>query len=255
MRAYEGDICPNIRGRLNNRLDETGSNCIALWSGDKLYQVNCFSGQQFTCDLATHTCSCRKWDLTGFPYPHAIAAINECHEDVDDYVDHWFRKETYMKSYEPIVYPLNGKEMWTHTRVLGPIPPNVKKQAGRPKQLRKRGNDEPGDSTKLKRRNTTTTCSKCGKLGHNKRSCKGQPLARNESGTRQRLPLKSNDRSGTPQRSSQAPHSSSQPTVATPTRRSQRQTQQSSSQPPPTTWSSLGGSKGRKKGAQTEGRK
>ncbi|KAH7847149.1 hypothetical protein Vadar_022543 [Vaccinium darrowii] len=67
--------------------------------------------------------------------------------------------------------------------------------------------------------------------------------------------LKSNDRSGTPQRSSQAPHSSSQPTVATPTRRSQRQAQQSSSQPPPTTRSSLGGSRGRKKGAQSGGRK
>ncbi|KAH7834908.1 hypothetical protein Vadar_020838 [Vaccinium darrowii] len=225
MRAYNGDICPNIRSRLNKRIDDVGSNCIAQWSRERIYQVNCFNGQQFTCDLATHTCSCRRWDLTGIPCPHGIAAIHECNEDVDEYVAHWFRKETYMANYEPIIYPLHGMDMWTPTRVIGPLPPNVKKQAGRPKKLRKRGNDEPRDTTTLKRRNTTTTCSQCGKLGHNKRSCKGQPIPRKQTARRSNLAL---GRNVGPESSRQATmgstrgrqKSSSQPTMSTPTRRS-----------------------------------
>ncbi|KAH7846727.1 hypothetical protein Vadar_017414 [Vaccinium darrowii] len=166
-------------------------------------------------------------------------------------------KETYMASYEPIIYPLNGMYMWTPTRVIGPLPPNVKKQAGRPKKLKKRGNDEPRDSTTLKRRNTTTTCSQCGKLGHNKRSCKGQPIPRKQTARRSNLAL---GRNVGLESSSQATmdctrgkqatmgsargrqKSSSQSTMSTPTRRSQRQAQQSSTQPP------MGSTRGRKKG-------
>ncbi|KAH7852996.1 hypothetical protein Vadar_031873 [Vaccinium darrowii] len=190
-------------------------------------------------------------------------AIHECNEDVDEYVAHWFRKETYMASYKPMIYPLNGMDMWTPTGVIGPLPPDVKKQAGRPKKLRKRGNDEPRESTTLKRRNTTTTCSQCGKLGHNKRSCKGQPIPKKQTGRRSNLAL---GRNAAPESSSQAqqcgrqgaqkgsqatmgtprqgagPKSLSQPTMGTPTRRSQRQAQQSSTQP------LMGSTRGRKKG-------
>lgn len=39
---------------------------------------------------------------------------------------------------------------------------------------------EDANATKLKRGNTTTTCSTCGTLGHNKRGCKGGPVAEKE---------------------------------------------------------------------------
>ncbi|KAF7129371.1 hypothetical protein RHSIM_Rhsim10G0030500 [Rhododendron simsii] len=82
--------------------------------------------------------------------------------------------------------PLN---MWPKTGVIGPLPPNVKIQVGRPKKLRKRGSDEPQTDTKLKRRNTTTTCAQCGNLGHNKRTCKGQPVIENQGTIRAKLPV------------------------------------------------------------------
>ncbi|XP_028109405.1 uncharacterized protein LOC114308113 [Camellia sinensis] len=56
------------------------------------------------------------------------------------------------------------------------LPPKVKKQPGKPKKLRMREKNEPQNPHKLKRKHTTTTCSTCGKLGHNRRSCKGQPM-------------------------------------------------------------------------------
>ncbi|XP_058224864.1 uncharacterized protein LOC131334019 isoform X1 [Rhododendron vialii] len=187
MREYTGVLCPNIRCRLNKRSDYASANCLAYWSGERIYQVHCFSGEQVTVDLTDHTCTCRKWDLTGFPCAHAIAAIEYNHENVDEYVDHWFTKQTCMASYEPIIYPMNGADMWPKTGVIGPLPPNVKIQSGRPKKLRKRGPDEPQIDTKLKRRNTTTTCAQCGNLGHNKRTCKGQPVTENQGTTRAKL--------------------------------------------------------------------
>ncbi|KAI8568862.1 hypothetical protein RHMOL_Rhmol02G0233400 [Rhododendron molle] len=101
-----------------------------------------------------------------------------------DMVDPQF-KDTYMASYEPIIYPINGSEMWPRTGQPPIIPPKCRRQPGRPKKARRKQPEESEDAnaTKLKRGNTTTTCSTCGTLGHNKRGCKGGPVA--EKGTRQ----------------------------------------------------------------------
>lgn len=92
MREYTGVLCPNIRSRLNKRSDYASTNCLAYWSGERIYQVHFFSGERVTVDLTAHTCTCRKWDLTSFPCAHAIAAIEYNHENTDEYVDHWFTK-------------------------------------------------------------------------------------------------------------------------------------------------------------------
>ncbi|KAI8572143.1 hypothetical protein RHMOL_Rhmol01G0175700 [Rhododendron molle] len=210
MREHTDVLCPNIKSRLNKRSDYASANCVAAWSGERIYQINCFSGEQVIVDLASHTCTCRKWDLTGFPCAHAIVAIEFNHENVDEYVAHWFTKQTYMASYEPIIYPMNGADMWPNTGVIGPLPPNVKKQAGRPKKLRKRGLDEPQIGTKLKRRNTTTTCAQCGMLGHNKRTCKGQPVTQKQGTTREKLPVRKKKSTTT-----KVQESASQPTIGT----------------------------------------
>ena len=79
-----------------------------------------------------------------------------------------------MAAYEPIVYPINGSQMWPKTGLPSLKPPKIKRQAGRPKKLRKRQFNEPRDSTHMRRDNKTTKCSVCGSFGHNKRGCKGQ---------------------------------------------------------------------------------
>ena len=83
-----------------------------------------------------------------------------------------------MASYEPSIYPVNGPDMWVRTGLRGKLPPNVKRQPERPKKQRESEADEPvKNATKLRRKNTTTTCSQCGNLGHNK-SYKGQSMAK-----------------------------------------------------------------------------
>ncbi|CAL5341075.1 unnamed protein product [Camellia sinensis] len=53
--------------------------------------------------------------------------------------------------------------------------PDVKQRVGRPRLKKRKDTDVPIDaidSSKLGRRGTQMTCKNCGKLGHNKRTCK-----------------------------------------------------------------------------------
>ncbi|KAL4355209.1 hypothetical protein GQ457_06G006110 [Hibiscus cannabinus] len=55
------------------------------------------------------------------------------------------------------------------------IPPIIRRPVGRPKKNRKKEADEALTATgRLGKTGVQMTCSKCGKTGHNKRSCKGQ---------------------------------------------------------------------------------
>ncbi|KAE9461761.1 hypothetical protein C3L33_06323, partial [Rhododendron williamsianum] len=101
------------------------------------------------------------------------------------------------------------------------------KMQGRPKKLRKRGLDEPQTGTKLKRRNTTTTCAQCGMLGHNKRTCKGQPITQKQGTTREKIPVRKKKSTAT-----RVQESASQPTIGTTrTNASQPDMRTSGSQP------------------------
>ncbi|XP_071738795.1 uncharacterized protein [Rutidosis leptorrhynchoides] len=46
-----------------------------LWSGNEIYQVNGFSGEQYVVNLERRTCSCRRWEITRMPCKHPVAAI------------------------------------------------------------------------------------------------------------------------------------------------------------------------------------
>ncbi|KAF7139228.1 hypothetical protein RHSIM_Rhsim07G0046700 [Rhododendron simsii] len=98
-------------------------------------------------------------------------------------------------------------------------------------QRRKRAIDEPQSSTKLVRRNTTTICAQCGQLGHNKRTCKGQPLPHNQNAGREKLPVRRNNTEG----ETQGTQDASQPTMGTTTNRqgNTSTTQDEETQAPP----------------------
>ncbi|KAK1408172.1 hypothetical protein QVD17_39807 [Tagetes erecta] len=107
------------------------------------YQVSGITSQ---CVVNVHlkTCSCRRWELTGMPCKHAVAAI-------------WNMSENNI--------PAGIPEAWVS-------------EIGRPRKMRKKTVEEvqAGFSVggKMTRKGTTNKCSKCGHMGHNCRSCKGQ---------------------------------------------------------------------------------
>lgn len=99
------------------------------------YQVKGESNNQWAVDLTAKTCTCRRWDLSGIPCQHAIAAIYAKEHDPTDYVDDWYSQTKYIDAYEPIIHPIAGEDHWPHKEA--PMePPPYKRQPGRPKKVR-----------------------------------------------------------------------------------------------------------------------
>ncbi|KAG8377471.1 hypothetical protein BUALT_Bualt08G0036400 [Buddleja alternifolia] len=90
-------------------------------------------------DLEKHSCSCRKWDLSGIPCKHAMSAINSQRLNGEDFVDDYYTMQTFLKVYDNYVYPVNGPEKWNKTNLSPPLPPNNPRGVGRPLRARKLG--------------------------------------------------------------------------------------------------------------------
>ncbi|XP_062005776.1 uncharacterized protein LOC133722949 [Rosa rugosa] len=127
-----------------------------------------------------------KWDVSGLPCGHAIAAIYSKGMTSDDFVDAFYSKDMYMKAYEPIMHPITGAKEWE--KINKPIaPPLYRRQPWRPKTARTK---EPGEVvpppglTKLpKVYYSQVSCGICKQKGHNKRTC----LNRNQAQAQQNV--------------------------------------------------------------------
>ncbi|MBA0842152.1 hypothetical protein Goarm_001997 [Gossypium armourianum] len=53
------------------------------------------------------------------------------------------------------------------------MPPTLRRPPSRPTKMRRRESDEPQTTTKLTKKGVEMKCNKCNKLGHNKKSYKG----------------------------------------------------------------------------------
>ncbi|WVY89282.1 hypothetical protein V8G54_034796 [Vigna mungo] len=57
----------------------------------------------------------QKWEITGIPRCHSLAAMKFLNLDAKDFIPCCFRKSTYKEIYSSIVYPINGNNMWEIT--------------------------------------------------------------------------------------------------------------------------------------------
>ena len=121
-------------------------------------------------DLNGCTCSCRRWDLTGFPCIHGCSAIYYARRQPEEFVSSWYKKEKYFEAYENLIQPVQGMKFWEPSENKCIIPPSFKRQPGRPKKRRHREGDE--NEFKLsKRGQKSVKCSVCKASGHNKARC------------------------------------------------------------------------------------
>ena len=169
--------CPRILHIMQKNVDRA-PDCFPFKSNDDLYEVSCPYGDQYAVNIKEQTCSCRKWELTGIPCPHAIAALWMAKKDPLLYVSKWYTVETYMKCYEGSVCPMNGESEWGLTDVgEGPLPPLYGRAPGRAKKLRRRSAEEVQQAKEKTKKKVTRVgqinkCRYCHQRGHNMRSCK-----------------------------------------------------------------------------------
>ncbi|KAK8694127.1 hypothetical protein V6N13_071684 [Hibiscus sabdariffa] len=69
-----------------------------VWNGENGCEVK-KGRKQYIVNILERICSCRSWQITGLPCPHACCAIWHRSGDPDDYLDQYYHKQTYMKAY------------------------------------------------------------------------------------------------------------------------------------------------------------
>ncbi|XP_047167599.1 uncharacterized protein LOC124836480 [Vigna umbellata] len=100
-----GEICPKIKTRLNKESQ-----------------------------LTKYWIPCWKWDITGIPCCHSLAAMKFLNLDAEEFIPCCFRKSTYEETYSSIVYPINGNNMWEITTYADVLRPPKRILPGRPKK-------------------------------------------------------------------------------------------------------------------------
>ncbi|KAL2929049.1 Polycystic kidney disease protein 1-like 3 [Bienertia sinuspersici] len=90
-------ICPRVQAKLEKEKEEA-TKCTVLPSTSKVFETNHFL-DSLTVDLDLKSCTCRKWDMCGFPCCHAIAAIFFCHMQPEDFGDECFRRDVFLRAY------------------------------------------------------------------------------------------------------------------------------------------------------------
>ena len=124
IKKYKWTICPRIQKRFEDIKVESVA-FIAKWNGDDKFEVVGMSGEQKTVNIQDKTCSCRKWGLTGIPCKHVVFALNFLGLSAEDYFSDWCKVETFLRCYNQLMSPINGKEMWTKCGYANLLPPAI----------------------------------------------------------------------------------------------------------------------------------
>ncbi|KAG6773032.1 hypothetical protein POTOM_020284 [Populus tomentosa] len=118
-------------------------------------------------DIDLWDCSCKEWQLAGFPCCHALAVIGCIGRCPYDYCSRYFTTESYRLTYSESVHPVTNVDMPVEkdsSQVVATVtPPPTRRPRGRP------STKKYGQKDVVKRQ---LQCSRCKGLGHNKSTCK-----------------------------------------------------------------------------------
>ena len=131
------------------------------------------------------TCSCGVWQSTGIPCCHTISIILGLGKDPQLYAQEFYTLEFYRNTYiNAIFHPLTHTGMdnrgikrrrrrrrraggFQYTELM---PANTRRPSGRPKKRRIHGEEEVDEEGNIRVRKIHH-CSRCGDVGHSKRTC------------------------------------------------------------------------------------
>ncbi|OIT26827.1 hypothetical protein A4A49_23899 [Nicotiana attenuata] len=136
----EGNIDRGISPMARVILEENkefSRKCKVLWFETDGFEVDEYE-YRYIVNLRRRTCTCRSWQLRGIPCAHAICEIYHQEEESYNYVDHWYRKETFLKAYQYFLEPNPDMKMCTNTNNMVIEPPAPKPMPGKPQKKRRR---------------------------------------------------------------------------------------------------------------------
>ena len=183
LSGWRASVHTNIL-KIMDKSKEIAKKCAVSRANATMFQIQMGEGRAFIVDLGGKACTCRRFQLTGIPCGHALAAIWFCSHDPVDYVHPWYKKDAFQKCYENTVFPVPSPDNWPKSGANPILPPGANVLPGRPKKKRNRGAEEPPPATASKARRTGSVvhCSNCKQAGHSRRSCKNDaaPIPQSE---------------------------------------------------------------------------
>ncbi|XP_038693818.1 uncharacterized protein LOC119991542 [Tripterygium wilfordii] len=168
VNSWRHDYGPLIHKKVQHNVNESHV-WVADWNGGGSYEVR--SGRSQSVVRLRHVeCTCGAWQLSGIPCPHAICAIHDNGEKPEDYINLWYKTNTYLRAYQKPLEPIRGENMWPKSMQDVVVPPQLRRMPGRPKKKRMREQHEVTLKNKLSRTGMLVTCRVCKGKGHNARS-------------------------------------------------------------------------------------
>nr|KAJ0212186.1 hypothetical protein LSAT_V11C400223730 [Lactuca sativa] len=173
-----GPLTPTATKTLEKN-KERAVQCRAVFCGNGKYQVTSEGTNQYVVNMDQQTCSCIRWELTGIPCKHSIAAIWDMRLNNENVgiPETWVHPTYWLKTWKEmyVFKVIVGKKHMSYqvdtTKVSCPYWQTKKKRT-------RSATEDDGVSTKWK----SVTCTKCGNVGHNGRTCKRQSQTGNGTG-------------------------------------------------------------------------
>ncbi|XP_062230269.1 uncharacterized protein LOC133927973 [Phragmites australis] len=165
-------IPPNYKKRLE--LEKKFASIFkVVCAGRGIWQVTC-KDSQYVVDLDSRKCGYYKWDVTGVPCCHAIAAIHQFKHKPEDYISPYFTREKNIAAYEGMIMPIPDKTQWLKTDFHEVDPPLYHAQPGRLRKKRVKAQREPHVPERASKK-ASIRCSNYHTYGHNVKGC-GLPI-------------------------------------------------------------------------------
>ncbi|KAK8705881.1 hypothetical protein V6N13_049467 [Hibiscus sabdariffa] len=164
---WTGILCPKIQQKVELAIQQC-TRCWPTHAGGHKYQVSAGPLNQHTIDLEHYTCS-------RIPCIHAVSVMILRNERPESYVHACYKTTTQQQIYNHFIEPVRDPNQWHDTTCESVIEPKLRRPPGRPKKQRVKEADETKKSSaKWTKKGLVMYCSKCKKLGHNQRTCKGE---------------------------------------------------------------------------------
>ncbi|KAG5625900.1 hypothetical protein H5410_011118 [Solanum commersonii] len=104
-------------------------------------------------------------------YRHTVNLTNR---EPEPLVEHWYKKDTFLKAYSHFIQPISNMKMWPETNNPRIEPPELKQMLGRPPRNKRKSKNEPRKKYgKMSKQGVKITCSNQSSQG----SCHPEPTS------------------------------------------------------------------------------
>ena len=166
-RALPPGILPGIIHQLNAASRGLGHLKISKGHPDQAEVTEVYKDEEVrrhVVYLSQKICTCRQWQITGQPCPHALAVITSTRQpNMGKFVDHYYSVQKFQAAYDGIIPNITDRNQWPEVEKgfkLSP-PCQKKRTCGRLRKNRiKSARETGGKATRQVR------CPNCTELGH-----------------------------------------------------------------------------------------